>query len=302
MQRALLIAALGVAALAVWLWGFGGANTVAVWAAEGQRLAQNAMARGLRSLKAGDPGALVTLLGLCFAYGVCHAAGPGHGKILIGGYGIAARVPLARLGGLAIASSLAQAASAVALVYTGVLLLNWSRSYMQSLADTLMAPLSYGAIALIGLWLGLRGLRKLAARQSYDRGHNRGHGHGYDHGHGCNHAHGPTPDQAAAVRSVRDGVLLIGAIALRPCTGALFLLIITWRMDLVWQGIAGAFAIGLGTAFVTLAVAAASVTLREGALSRVASGPATVRALGLVETLAGGVIAAIALQLLQRSL
>ncbi|SNR62426.1 nickel/cobalt transporter [Puniceibacterium sediminis] len=293
MQRALLIAAVCVAAVALWLWGFGGAEHVTVWAAEGQRAAQNAMARGLRSLRAGDPGALTALLGLCFAYGVSHAAGPGHGKILIGGYGLAARVPLTRLCTLAVASSLAQAASAVALVYTGVLLLNWSRSYMQSLADSLMAPLSYGAIGLIGVWLVLRGLRKLAARNGDD-------GHGHDHN--CNHAHGPTAQQAGAVRSLRDAFVLVGAVALRPCTGALFLLIITWRMGLAWQGIAGAVAMGLGTASVTLVVAAASVTLREGTLARIAAGPATTRALGLVEALAGATIAALALQLLLRAL
>ncbi len=297
MQRALLIAALGVAALAIWLWGFGGADLVSLWAAEGQRSAQNAMARALRSLRAGDPGALATLLGLCFAYGVCHAAGPGHGKILIGGYGIAARVPLMRLGVLAVASSLAQAASAVALVYAGVLLLNWSRTYMQALADNLLAPLSYAAIGLIGLWLALRGLRRLMMRRATAAHHDD-----HDHDHSCSHAHGPTPDQAAAIRSARDAAVLIGAIALRPCTGALFLLIITWRMGLIWQGIAGAFAIGLGTAAVTLAVAVASVTLREGTLTRIAQGDATVRALGLVEALAGAVIAALALQLLLRSL
>ena len=168
---------------------------------------------------------------------------------------------------------------------------------MQALADNLLAPLSYAAIGLIGLWLALRGLRRLMMRRA-----TAAHHHDHDHDHSCSHAHGPTPDQAAAIRSARDAAVLIGAIALRPCTGALFLLIITWRMGLIWQGIAGAFAIGLGTAAVTLAVAVASVTLREGTLTRIAQGDATVRALGLVEALAGAVIAALALQLLLRSL
>lgn len=294
MRRLLLIGALALGALAVWLWGYGGADRVTLWAAEGQRGAQTALAQSLRALRAGDPGALSALLGLCFAYGVFHAAGPGHGKVLIGGYGVGRRVGLLRLSGLAVASSLAQAAGAVALVYAGVLVLGWTRTQMEDLTERLLAPLSYGAIGLIGLWLVWRGVRRL-----WPVAH---HSHDHACGHGCTHSHGVTPEEAAQVHSLRDALLLIGAVALRPCTGALFLLIITWRMGLVAQGIAGAFAIGLGTASVTLLVAAASVVLREGTLRQIADAPGLLRAQGLIEALAGGVIAALALQLLLRAI
>ena len=296
------------AVVALWLWGFGGAARVMQFAAQNQREVQNGMAGALRRLKAGDFAALAALWGLCFAYGFFHAAGPGHGKMVIGGYGLGRRVPMRRLAGLAVASSLAQAAAAVLLVYAGVLVLGWTRGQMQGLADGTMAQVSAVAIGGIGLWLVGRGLQSLwrqrALAQAATVPDPGGLGLPADHVHDdhCGHAHGPTLEQAMQVRSLRDAVMVVGAIAIRPCTGALFLLILTWQLGIDWVGIIGAFVMGLGTASITLLVAVAAVSLRETALARVATGPGTVRMLALIEVLAGGLVLALALQLLLRGL
>ena len=293
--------AVAVLALAAWLWLAGGADDLARWAANGQREVQNAMARGLRALRAGQPGALGALLSVCFAYGFLHAVGPGHGKLLVGGYGLAARVPLLRLSALAVVSSLAQAGTAIVLVWAGIAALDWTRAQMTDVADRWMAPVSLAAIGLVGLWLVWRGLRKMRPAAEARADH---HDHHHDHNHACEdcgHAHGPSPDQVAHLRSWRDGAALVGAIALRPCTGAVFLLILTWQMQVFWAGILGTLAMALGTACVTLAAAVAAVTLREGALAGL-SGPAPRRLLGGVEALVGAVIAVLAGQMLVATL
>ena len=294
-MRWLAVAVLAVlGAAAVWLWGYGGSDQIARQAAMMQRDVQNAMAGALRALQQGEPGAVLTLWGLCFAYGFVHAAGPGHGKLVIGGYGVGARVPVGRLAGLALASSLAQAGTAVVLVYGAVWVLGWGREQMTSFADDLLEPFSYALIGGVGLWLVLRGARHLRAQRAPE----------HDHAAvcaSCGHAHGPTPQQAAQVRSLRDAAAIIAAIAVRPCTGALFLLILTWRFGLDWAGIIGAFVMGLGTASITVFVAVAAVGFRESAL-RLVTNRGTAQMMATAEIAAGAVVVLLASQLVLRSL
>lgn len=304
-------------------WGIGGMDRLSEWAAAGQREAQNALAGALRRLRAGEAGAFAALIGLAFAYGVFHAAGPGHGKVLIGGYGMAERVRLGPLVVIAIASSLAQATTAVVLVYSGVLLLNLTRETMVGVTEDIFAPASYAAIGLIGVWLAWRGLRKLrtapkpAAAAHHHAHHNHHHSHGHhDHAHdhhghdphhshddacGCGHRHAPTMEEVARVHSLRDALVLIAGVAIRPCTGALFLLILTWRMGIDAVGIAGAYAMGLGTASITVAVAILAVWAREGTILALSEGRLA-RAVPLIEFGAGLAVAVISFQMMRAAL
>lgn len=265
-----LLAMLGLLALAVVgaLWLSGLDRVVMAWALEGQREAQGAMARALRALRAGEPAALATLIGLCFTYGVFHAAGPGHGKLLIGGYGAARPVGAWRLSGVALAASLAQAGTAIALVGLGLLVFRAGRERLTDSADHLFAALSAAGIALIGLWLALRGGRALWRRVASARAHDHGHVHGPD----CGHAHLPDAEAVAQATGWRDIAALIAAIAIRPCTGALFVLILTAQMGLFLYGVLATIAMALGVASVTVAVALGAVGARRGLLSGLSNG------------------------------
>ncbi|MFC6636318.1 hypothetical protein GV827_02975 [Sulfitobacter sp. JBTF-M27] len=297
MRYFLSFAALVVLAALGWLWLSGGFDQLSAWAASQQRGFQNTIARALRSARAGEAGAVMALLGACFAYGLAHAAGPGHGKVLIGGYGFARKVPMLRLSLIALLASLGQAVTAVTLVYLGVLVLNIGRQAMVNVTEAMMAPISYGAIGLIGLWLVWRGARKLLAR-SYD------HAHAGDGAvcSSCGHAHGPTLDQVDQAGSLREAFALIAGIAIRPCTGALFVLIITWQMGIGGLGIGGAFAMALGTALITIFVGLAAGGLRSGVLAGLNGSAQLARAMAGIEVLAGAAVLFIAGGLLLRAI
>lgn len=307
MRRRLTILGLVLAALGLALWLSGALAGAEGWIAGAQRQAQTVLAGAVRAIRSGEPGALAGLLAVTFGYGVLHAAGPGHGKLVIGAYGMGRRVPVARLLGLALAASLTQAAVAVAIVYAGVVLLGWGRDQTQDWADRVAAPLGTAAIAAVGLWLMLRGLRGVLrqGRHAAEAAHDHHDHHHHDHNahcETCGHAHGPSLAQVEAVRGWRDGLALIAGIAMRPCSGALFLLILTWQLGIGAAGVAGAFAMGLGTATVTAAVAMAAVWAREGALASLPGAGAAARALPWIEAVAGAVVALAALALLGRSL
>ncbi|WP_282170778.1 nickel/cobalt transporter [Ruegeria atlantica] len=303
--------------LLLWFWGSGGFDHLAAWAAGEQREFQNQIARSLRAARAEQPEAVATLLTVCFAYGFFHAIGPGHGKVLIGGYGLGRNVAFLRLSAISLLSSLGQAVTAVVLVYAGVLVFQMSRASLVDTTERVMAPISYGAIAAIGLWLIFRSIRSFARRHRSEKAHHHEHKHDHhhphdedhkhhDHDHGfcadCGHRHGPTADEVAQVGSLREAAVLIAGIAARPCTGALFVLILTWQMGIAMVGIAGAFAMALGTATVTTLVGWTSFGLRGGLL---ASASATRFASVLaptIELVAGLLIAVIASGLLLRAI
>lgn len=310
-----LTRALGLAGLALVLalalgWATGAFDRLAAIGLAWQQDFRSALAGAMRALRSGQDGAVWGLVALAFGYGVLHAAGPGHGKVLIGGYGVARRVALWRLGALAVVSSLAQATVAVALVYGGLGLAGLTRDAVGAAGDGWMVAAGHVAVAGIGLWLVWRGGRRLwaAACGVGPLGGHDDHAHHHDHAHhdhppgetcaDCGHRHGPTLDQAEAATTWREWAALVAGIAIRPCTGALMLLVLTWQLGLVWTGILGAYAMGAGTALVTVAVAALAVTAREGALAGLPGLARARAALPVLELAAGATLAVVALSML----
>ncbi|MEX0842349.1 MAG: nickel transporter [Xanthobacteraceae bacterium] len=220
----------------------------------------------IRAAKA-DSTAVAGLFGVSFLYGVFHAAGPGHGKAVISSYLVANNETWRRGLVLSFASALLQALVAVALVAIAALLIG---ATARAMGDTvrIIEIVSYSLIIAIGarlLWVkGRAFVREL-------RGHENHHGHHRRHEHDAACHHDIEPARLAGPGGWRRGFSAIVAVGLRPCSGAILVLIFALAQGIFWAGIGATFVMGLGTAITVAAIATMAVGARAFA-GRIAHG------------------------------
>lgn len=258
------------------------------WAIQSQRQFQNAMANGLRAARSGDPWAVLALCAATFSYGFVHALGPGHGKIVLGGAAVGSVATYYRMIALSVASALAQSLTAILLVMAlvgGARLLTGTTTV--DLVEGWLRPLSYLLILGIGLILVARGLRQLFVYMHQETPDSC-----------CGHAHGPTVEDLSSTRNWYENLVLIVSIAIRPCSGALFLLIIAARLDLMWFGVLATFSMGLGTALFNVGVATSGVMARRAIHAGSSNSIMAVSA--LLHLFAGGIVILLSWAVLMR--
>ena len=244
------------------------------------------MSATIRAAKS-DGSAVWTLLGISFAYGIFHAAGPGHGKAVISSYLVANQETARRGIVLSFASALLQSLVAVLIVGICAWLLNATAKTMCG-AERAVEIASYALIAAFGLRLvwtkGGGFMRALqtkppaiamaTASATASHQHNHGHEHHHHahvdahaeahvHDEHCGHSHGPTPDQLAGPGGWQRGLGAIFAVGLRPCSGAILVLVFSLAQGLFWAGIAATFVMGLGTAITVATIAIVAVSARD---------------------------------------
>ena len=73
------------------------------------------------------------------------------------------------------------------------------------------------------------------------------------------HAHGPEPEDLAGPGGWRRGLSAIVAVGLRPCSGAIIVLVFALAQGLFWAGVASTFVMGVGTAITVAAIATVAV-------------------------------------------
>ena len=209
----------------------------------------------------GSPLAILALIAAGFFYGIFHAIGPGHGKVVVTSYLLASERSL-RQGLVIVAlSSLLQALVAIGVVLTLFWALGLARAQAEQ-AALILEAVSFALIALVGFNLIVRGIREV-------RGLRHTHHH-HDHAHddhcGCGHAHMPTPAELRNTHGVWQQAGLILSIGIRPCSGAIILLLFACLIGVVGAGIVATLAMAVGTALTTGALAIAAVRSKRWVL------------------------------------
>lgn len=106
------------------------------------------------------------------------------------------------------------------------------------------------------------------AHDHHDHGHDRDGHHHHDHEHEASawgHAHAPEPEQLAGPGGWQRGLSAVIAVGLRPCSGAIIVLVFALAQGLFWAGVAATFVMGLGTAITVAVIATVAVAARASA-------------------------------------
>ena len=293
------------------------------WIFEQQRLLHRELTQDLRDLTNGnDVQAGLGLILASFLYGIFHAAGPGHGKAILTTYLLTHRERVSRGVRLAALGATCQGTTAIVLVYGLIWLAGWVPRDA-SAAAIWSERASYGLVVFVGVLLTIRAIKNLYSRFreriSIQAGlrrlqgalpptRNAGPSHhdhsGDQHAHDCScgHVHAPSVEQLEVATDFRTTLGLILSIGLRPCSGAVLILVFASVMGIAWAGIAAVVAMSVGTALAVAGLALLAVGARQWAASLAGAQHDRYRSAGDIVALAGGtLVVAIGLSLITAS-
>lgn len=243
------------------------------WIQVKQKAFYDAMSEALKAVRGKSQwSAAFLLMAMSFGYGVLHAAGPGHGKAVVSAWVLANERELKRGILIACMSAVFQALTAIVLVSVMLMTVQAAGAAARGLAATLESA-SYALIALLGVYLIVQALRAspvMLAPQAAGHGHSHSHAHDAAGSHAadcaCGHSHMPAAKAVAGEWSLAKAMSLAFAVGLRPCTGAILVLLLSSAMGLYWAGVASTLAMAVGTALTVSVIAVLAVTSRRLAL------------------------------------
>ncbi|MCG7585517.1 nickel/cobalt transporter [Photobacterium sp. OFAV2-7] len=235
------------------------------------------------------------LSGFSFLYGMLHSLGPGHGKVIVTTYLATHPTKIKASLMLTVISAFCQALVAIALV--SVLVWGFSAS-MRAVNQKAMlfVLLSFALVAILGgliCWKAIKhiyrsmhhsklkvtALTPLAVRSSDEEGQfalkpavqlsalpsaGKSHlvksHHNHHDGCGCGHQHVADAEAINRASTWREYIGIVATIGIRPCTGAIMVLLFANIVGLYWMGVVSAIVMAAGTAFTTSLIAMMTLT------------------------------------------
>ncbi|MEM9028150.1 MAG: hypothetical protein AAGC70_07255 [Pseudomonadota bacterium] len=262
-------------------------------------------------------GPMVSIMLLAFGYGILHAIGPGHGKLLLSSYMTATDAPAT----LGIAIAIAAAAFQAAIAISVVLIVAVGLQGLANLVPALQSVVNMISLLLLTALGATIVLRQLAALDwlpqpmarlapastcaccghgpaAHDHAAHSHAGHSTVHHHQGHHHH----DHAADIDERKHiplstfGVAgVVFSMGARPCTSAFAILLLALANDLLVLGIAATLAMALGVACTLAVVAVVSVDIRQHAGAALKRVWLPDNAKGLLSLIAGTLLTSVAL-------
>ncbi|MEO3991717.1 nickel/cobalt transporter [Pseudocitrobacter cyperus] len=187
-----------------------------------------------------------SLLLFSFIYGVLHALGPGHGKVVIATWLATHPSKLRSSIGLTLASSLLQGLVAIGLVVIVLTLLQLPARQLH-LSGFWLEKASYALVGVLGgllCWRALKKLRRLLRKPTFTVFKPI---HVHDEHCGCGHKHLPHPDEVQSGDDWRARLMVVLSMGMRPCSGAIMVLLFSKVIGVFAWGMASALAMAAGT-------------------------------------------------------
>ena len=236
-----------------------------------------------------------SLLAFSFVYGVLHALGPGHGKIVITTWLATHPSKLKSSIGLTLASSLLQGGVAIALVVVVLSLLQLPARQLH-MSSFWLEKGSYALVGVLGLILCWRALKKLRVLLKKPTFKSFTPHHVHDEHCGCGHQHLPTQEQLQNGDDWRARLMIILSMGMRPCSGAIMVLLFSKIIGVFGWGMLSALAMAAGTSLTISSLALLVHSFRQLAVKLSGSKtPVLWRQIGWTTlALAGGVILLVA--------
>ncbi|MEN4870158.1 nickel/cobalt transporter [Kosakonia cowanii] len=229
---------------ALWLWQAW--PQVVMRSALWQREVNIQMSTLLKAVAENPTKAGGTLLLFSFVYGVLHALGPGHGKVVITTWLATHPSKLKPAIGLTLASSLLQGLVAILLVVVVLSLLALPARQLH-LSGYWLEKGSYLLVGVLGLLLCWRALKRLRQLLQAPRFRAFTPHHVHHDNCGCGHQHLPTQSQLQNGGDWRARLVIVLSMGMRPCSGAIMVLLFSKVIGVFAWGVASALAMAAGT-------------------------------------------------------